>query len=269
MAALKFLLVAAVVGYIAIAVLVWLSQDSLMFFPRAPQGGVAAPPGWQLEEVRLAARDGTPLAGVLVKPAGARLPLVIYYGGNAEEVTARAAAAAQDYGERAVLLVNYRGYGHSGGRPGEKALVADAIEAYDWAATRADVDPARICLHGTSLGSAVAVQVAAARSPRCVVLTSAFASARAIAQEIYPWLPVRFLMRHPFDAAAHAPALRMPALFLVGEADDIIPPHHSERLASLWGGPVERASFPGFGHNDLGLHPGYGAAIRAFLQRHN
>lgn len=267
MATLRDLAIAVIVGYVAIATLVWFAQERLLFYPRAPLGRPAAPPGWQLEEVRFQARDGTRLAGVLVKPGAGRGPLVIYYGGNAEEVTAYAAAAGESYGERAALLVNYRGYGDSGGSPGEKALVADAVELFDWAAARPDVDPARITLHGRSLGSGVAVQVAAARPARCVVLTSPFASALDVARDIYPWLPVALLLRHPFDSLAHAKQLRAPALFLMGDADDIIPMRHSERLADAWGAPVERERFQGFGHNDVSVHPRYNAAIQAFLGR--
>jgi fermentation-respiration switch protein FrsA (DUF1100 family) len=215
----------------------------------------------------LQARDGKRLAGVLALPPVSRPPLVILFGGNAQEVTSFAPSVSTTYGERAVLLVNYRGYGASEGRPGEAALVGDGIEIFDWAARRADIDASRIALHGVSLGTGVAVQVAAARPPKCVVLTSPFASALDIARDIYPWLPVAWLLRHPFDSAARAPALRMPALVLTGGADTLIPPRHSERLASLWGGPVERVSFEGFGHNDLDLNPRYAATIREFLDR--
>jgi fermentation-respiration switch protein FrsA (DUF1100 family) len=266
-ASLKFLLLAVLVGYAAIVLLVWVAQERLLFFPQPVHGRAAAPQGWQVEDVRLTARDGTPLAGVLVKPPVERPPLVIYFGGNAEEVTAFARDAASAYGDRAVLLVNYRGYGDSGGKPGERAMVSDALEVFDWAAGRKDLEAGRTALHGRSLGTGVAVQVAAARPARCVILTSPFAAATDVAKEIYPWLPVGWLMRHPFDSAAHAPQLRMPALVLVGEADTLIAPHHSEKIAGLWGGPVERVSFEGFGHNDLGMNPRYDASIQAFLAR--
>ena len=134
------------------------------------------------------------------------------------------------------------------------ALVSDAAEIYDWAARRADIDPARIALHGRSLGTGVAVQLAAARPARCVILTSPFASALDVAKEVYPWLPVGLLMRHRFDSAAHAPKLTMPALFLMGDADTLIPKHHSERLAGLWGlyGPYDY----------FAVEWGYGPALR-------
>jgi pimeloyl-ACP methyl ester carboxylesterase len=121
---------------------------------------------------------------------------------------------------------------------------------------------------GRSLGSGVAVQVAAARSACAVVLSTPFASAASVAAEMYWWLPVRLLMRHPFDSLARAPDIRTPALFLVGSEDALIRPAQSWRLADAWGGPVERRTFNGFGHNDIHLHPDYDRTVRAFLDRH-
>lgn len=261
------LLLAAAVAYLAVAALLWLVQDSLVFYPRPVASPPRAPSGWRIEEVATPMRDGTPIAGVLVVPPVQRAPLVIYFGGNAEEVTAYASQAAATYGMRAALFVNYRGYGASGGKPGEAALVADGIELFDWAARRSDIDGARIALHGRSLGSGVAVQVAAVRPAKCIVLTTPFDSALDVARGMYWWLPVAWIMRHPFDSAARAPRIKMPALILTGTADTLIPNKHSERLASRWGGPVEKVSLDGFGHNDLDLHPRYAAAIHAFLDR--
>lgn len=206
--------------------------------------------------------------GVLVLPPVEHPALVIYFGGNAEEVTGFAPSAADTYGQRALLLVNYRGYGESGGRPGEAALASDGAGLFDWALRRSDIDVSRIAVHGRSLGSGVAVQVAAMRPVKCVILTSPFDSAREVAKAMYPWLPVALLIRHPFDSLARAPGVAVPALFLMGDADKLIPKSHSERLAAAWGGPVERVTFEGFGHNDLDLGPRYADAIHAFLDRH-
>ena len=267
MGTLRDVAVFIVVAYAAVVALMWLAQERLQFHPQPAMGPASAPPGWSIEDVRFSAGDGTILAGVLTRPAAGRGPLVIYYGGNAEETTASASQAHATYGERALLLMNYRGYGESGGKPGEKALIADALEIFDWAAARPDIDRARIGLHGRSLGTAIAVPVAAARAAKCVVLTSPFASALDVAAEIYPWLPVSWMLRHPFDSGRLAPRIASPALILAGDADTIIPKRHSDRLAAAWGGPVERESFAGFGHNDLDLNPRYAQAIRAFLER--
>lgn len=272
-ATLKALLIAAVLAYAGLAALMWLTQDSLLFFPQPARGAALAPPGWTPERVAIGAGDGTRLAGVLLlpprEPGAARAPgAVIYFGGNAEEVTAHSAQVERQYGRRAVLLVNYRGYGDSGGKPGERALVADAATLFDWVARRTDIDPTRICAHGRSLGSAVAVQLAAARPLRCLVLTSPFDSLVAVGKAHYGWLPVGLLLRHRFECLALAPSIRVPAMMIYGGGDTIIPAEHSERLAAAWGGPVERVRLEGFGHNDLDLDPQYAQAIASFLERH-
>jgi uncharacterized protein len=266
--ALKHLLLAGVIGYLAIAGLVWLGQERLIFYPQPATQRPSAPPGWRLEHVSFTAADGTQLVGVLVLPPIERPGLVIYFGGNAEEVTSFAPLVADLYGERAVLLVNYRGYGESGGKPGETALVADGAALFDWAVRRGDFDASRIALHGRSLGAGVAVQVAAMRPAKCVILTSPFDSALEIAKATYPWLPISLLIRHPFDSMARAPGILAPALFLMGTTDTLIPMGHSERLAAAWGGAVERVSFEGFGHNDIELNPRYADTLRSFLDRH-
>ena len=262
---MKLLLLTAVLAYAGIVVLVWAAQENLLFYP-PPAGPRPSPPlGWRLEEVAFTARDGTRLAGFLALPPREKPPVVMYFGGNAEEVTGYVPQARENYGERAVLFVNYRGYGGSAGKPGEKGIVADGLELFDWLAGRADLDGARIALHGRSLGTGVAVQVAAARPARCVILTSPFSSALGVAREIYWWLPVALLMRHPFDSLALAPAMRVPLLVMIGEADELIAPRHSLALAAAWGGPVEKLSLPGYGHNDLHVDPRYAAALHAFL----
>jgi len=254
--------------YAAVTALVWFAQERLIFYPQPPLGRASAPPGWRLEDVSFRTQDGTVLVGVLALPPASRPAAVIYFGGNAEEVTSYAPEVEQTYGQRAVLLVNYRGYGASGGTPSEKHLVSDGTELVDWLRARSGIDAERVAIHGRSLGTGVAVQVAAARSPRCVVLTSPFASARDVAREMYPWLPVAFLLRHPFDSLAVAPRLTVPVLILMGSADTLIAPRHSQALARAWGAPAESVMLEGFGHNDVQVNPRYAASIRAFLDRH-
>jgi fermentation-respiration switch protein FrsA (DUF1100 family) len=271
---LKTLAISLVLGYALLAGLVWWFQEQMLFFPQATFGEPVAPPGWKLEEVKIRARDGTSLAGVLMLPApgegaqaAAPLPLVMFFGGNAEEATANV-PSARSYGERALLLVNYRGYGASAGKPGEAAMVSDAVELHDWAVTRPEIDRKRIAVHGRSLGSGVAVALAAARPVKCVVLTSPFDSVRSVAQAHYPWLPVSLLLRHPFDSAALAPGLKQPALVLVAREDRVIAPRFSERLAGLWGGPLQNVVLDGRGHNDFEMDPRYFPAIANFLDQH-
>jgi pimeloyl-ACP methyl ester carboxylesterase len=100
-----------------------------------------------------------------------------------------------------------------------------------------------------------------------VVLVSPFDSLVAVGKSHMPWLPIGLLLRHRFDSLAHAPSIKAPALVITGGADTLIAPAHSERLASAWGGPVERLQLEHAGHNDIGIDPRYAQAITAFLDR--
>ena len=265
---IKAAVLAAVLVYAGIVAILWFAQERLLFLPQ-PAGPAPRPPaGWSLEDVSIRATDGTLLAGVLLKPPIDKPPLVIYFGGNAEEVTAYSGQAAARYGPRAVVMVNYRGYGASGGKPGETAMIADALTIHDWVMRRSDVDTARIAAHGRSLGAGVAVRLAAARPVRCAILTSPYDSLVAVARSHYPWAPVGWAMRHRFDSLAAAASLRIPALMLIGERDDIVAPERSESLARAWAGPVEFVRLAGRGHNDLDLDARYAGAVSAFLDRH-
>jgi pimeloyl-ACP methyl ester carboxylesterase len=262
------LIALVVAAYAGVSGALFVGQEQILFPRRAGGAQAPAPSGWALEPITVTARDGVTLRGHLARPPGPPAPLLLYYGGNAEWVGAQAAGAAA-WGRRAVLLMDYRGYGASEGSPAESDLVADALTVYDSVTRRPDVDGEHVALFGRSLGTGVAVQVASQRPVEALVLVTPYDSVRAIAEARYPVLPVGALLRHPFDSLSRASALRMPALFLVGEADTVIPPAHAWRLADAWAGPVERVSFPGRGHNDLVVEPGYTQAIAAFLGRHH
>ena len=137
------------------AALVWLMQERLLFYPPPAAPRPAPPEGWRLEEMRLPREAGIELAGVLLLPPVDRPPLVIYFGGNAEEVSWTLSDARWPRAWT-IIGVNYRGYGASEGVPGEAALTSDALAIYDAAAKRPDIDPSRIVVFGRSLGTAIA-----------------------------------------------------------------------------------------------------------------
>lgn len=240
----------------------WFGQDKLIFFPQPMAGTSHLPAG--TEGFGVVARDGTQLAGFLV-PGGTRpAPALLYFGGNAEEISWSIADRRWPPGWT-VAGVNYRGYGASEGRPGERELRDDGLMAYDALAARPDVDARRIVVVGRSLGTGVAVHVAALRPVAGAILISPFDSLVAVGRMHYPWLPVRWLLRHRFDSDALAAQVGVPMLALVGAADTIIPPARSRALFDAWGGPKTWAAVPGAGHNDLGSTPDFWAPIAGFL----
>ena len=262
------LLVTALAAYAALCALLYLVQERLIFLPRSlPESArqaLRALPG--VIEIEARATDGTRLHGWLRHGAeeAARPGLVIYFGGNAEEVSGQV-LEADALAPWSLAALNYRGYGMSEGRPGEAALVADALVVHDRLAAREDIDPDRIVVFGRSLGGGVAVQLAAARPVRGVVLVSPFDSLRSVGRRHYPFVPVSLLLRHPFDSLAHAPSLETPLLVVAGERDRIVPFTHSKRLFDAWRGPKRWVLLPGADHNGIHLHPGYWPAIREFL----
>jgi pimeloyl-ACP methyl ester carboxylesterase len=254
-----FALAALAVGLPAAA---WLAQERLIFFPQ-PLMSAAAPAGTQPLEV--IAADGTRLRGWLRPAASTPAPTLLYFGGNAEEVS-------WTIGERRwprelnVVAVNYRGYGASEGEPGERALVADAIAIHDAIVARPETDRSRVYAMGRSLGTGVAVQLAAARPVARLVLASPFDSLVALGRLHYPLLPVGLLLRHRFDAASLAPSITAPMLAIVAERDAIIPVERSRALYDAWGGPKSWHVVAGTDHNTLSVPDAFWDAIASFLR---
>ena len=262
------LLYTVLAAFIGLCALLYLLQERLIFIRQPLAEGVRQvirelP---RTAEIELTAQDGTHLHGWLRHGVEETAPrgLVIYFGGNAEEVSGQV-YDADALAPWSLAAFNYRGYGLSEGRPSEAALIADALAIYDRLAAREDVDPNRIVVFGRSLGSGVAVQLAANRPVRAVVLVSPFDSLRRLARKQYPFIPVSLLLKHPFDSLARAPGIESPLLVLAGDRDRIIPPALSRRLHDAWAGPKRWALLPGAGHNDIHAQPPYWHAIRGFL----
>jgi pimeloyl-ACP methyl ester carboxylesterase len=255
-------LVVAAVLLVGVPATMYLAQDSLLFFPQPLVGPprVARP----VEPLEFEREDGVKLRGWLVKGTGPRPPLVIFYGGNAEEVSWQMTEPWP--ADWSLALVNYRGYGESDGNPSEAALFGDALAVFDALARRPDVDQARVVVFGRSLGAGVATYVAAERPVAAVVLVSPYESMIAVGQRHYPWLPVGLLLKHPFDSGSRAPAIRAPLLAIAGGRDGIIPPAHSKKLVDAWGGPKRLVEIAGASHNDLSDAPQFWPTIDAFLR---
>ena len=255
--------------YLGLLALLWLFQERLLFYPQPLPDGVARMVSKDLRgvtELEVDAGDGVRLRGWLRHTAALRpAPLVIYFGGNAEEVSGEI-VNAEHYAPFAVATFNYRGYGASEGKPGQRALFADALEIFDRLVARPDIDPARVVVVGRSLGSGVAVHLAAERRLAGVILVSPYDSVRSVAQDIYPLVPIGLLLRHPFDSMNRAPTIEQPALVLAALEDATVPARHSERLYQAWGGPKRLVTLPGVGHGNIEAGVGYWPAIEEFLR---
>jgi fermentation-respiration switch protein FrsA (DUF1100 family) len=261
MAALKLLLGAVVVfgGFVA---LMYVAQRSLMYFPDRQRTSPAAAGLPSAEEVVLDSDGGERVIVWHVPPRGDQ-PVLIYFHGNGGALIHRAdrfrVLTADGTG---LVALSYRGYGGSSGSPSEVGLIADGEATYRFAAAR--YHPERLVLFGESLGSGVAVAVAAKHPIGGLILQAPFTSAADVAALVYWFLPVRLLMKDPFYSDRRIPKVTAPVLVLHGARDRVVPIALGERLYALANEPKRFVRLPRGDHNDLDSH-GVIAEVRRFL----
>ena len=245
---------------IGVPLLMYFMQDRMIFHPQrlseAQRTQIRKNPA--VEELIIPAEDGRRLHAWHIKGD----PLVLYFGGNAEDVSWMIDEALQRTPGVGWLLTSYRGYGGSEGEPSEVALSADALQWYDYVAREY---PGKYLTLGRSLGSGVAVHLAAKREVAGVILAAPYSSLVHVAKHYYPWLPVRFMLRHKFDSMARAPHIRAPLLCLVAGRDEVIPPVLARRLYDAWGGPKQWVALEEAGHNTTDSHPMFWKNVTDFL----
>lgn len=245
MGVLKILLFLAL-AYACVVGAMYLAQRKLLF----PGAGWNAPPGlpgWG-EAVSIATPDGETL-GARISPAPAGRPTVLLFHGNADHIANFGFLARAFEGRRIGLLaVSYRGYGDSTGAPSEAGLLVDGVASYDWLAQRSN---GAIVLLGQSLGSGVAIHVAAQRPSAALVLVSPYLSVKALAQEFYPFLPVAWLIRDPFRSDLIIDSISVPKLFIHGGGDTIVPLASGQALFALAREPKRMVVYEHLAHNDI------------------
>lgn len=252
MTALKTILIAGIVAYAALLAFLFLAQRKLMYLPDVQRIAPREAGLGGASEIELKTRDGETILGWHV-PAPEGRPTLLYFHGNAGNLSSRAMRlqqfARQGFG---VLAISYRGYGGSTGAPSEAGLINDARAAYDWLlANGASHD--RIILVGESLGSGVAVALAAQVPTAGVLLEAPFASAAEIAAEVYWMFPVRWLMRDPFRSSDRITEIAAPLLIVHGEDDAVIPFASGQALYASAREPKRFLAVPGAGHQPLDI----------------
>jgi len=250
-------------------VLAWLyaTQERRVFLATRSVAHTPAEAGLAYEDVAIRTEDGEILRGWLVRHPRPR-GTVLFFHGNAGDIGDRVPTAAllQRQGVE-VLLVDYRGYGRSTGRPSEAGTYRDAAAMWRWLTEERGAPPERIVLHGRSLGGAVGVWLANQVTPAGLILESTFTSLPDVAARLYPLLPVRRLMRVRYPSLERIGAVRCPLLVIHSREDRLVPFAHAEALLAAAGSArkrlVEIRGSHEWGFHDSG--PLYEQALRAFL----
>ena len=243
-------IIAAIVAYGGIVALLYMAQRSLQYFPERRRTAPRAIGLPEAEEAVLDTADGERVIVWHVPPREEQ-PVFLYFHGNGGSLRwrdERFRALISD--GSGLIALSYRGYGGSSGRPTEKGLLADAAAAYAFAIARYPAD--RIVLWGESLGSAVAIALAADKPVGRMVLEAPFTSAADVGARHYWFVPVRLCMKDQFRSDLRAGKVTAPVLVVHGENDFVVPTTLGMRLYDLIRAPKRFVSVAGAGHNDLG-----------------
>ena len=252
MTALTWIGIALFCLYVGVAAILYFAQRSMMYFPETIHTTPAQAGLPEAEEVTLTTADGEQIVAWHVPPRDDK-PVILYFHGNGGALRYRVERFRKLISDGIGLVaLEYRGYGGSTGSPTEAGLIADAEAAYAFAAARY---PARqIVLWGESLGTGVAVALAAERPVGRVILEAPFTSAAAVAARQYWYMPVRLLMKDQFRSDERIGKVTAPVLILHGAHDHIVPFAMGEQMFELVKSRKHIVRFLDGDHEDLDAH---------------
>jgi fermentation-respiration switch protein FrsA (DUF1100 family) len=264
----RLLVLLAILVILGIFILPLALLDRLIF---QPSPGVDLTPealGIEAESVFLESEDGVRIHAFFLPSPGATRSLLFLHGnaGNASHRLPNAAELAALGAD--VLLLDYRGYGLSEGRPGEEGVYADARAGLDHLHTSRGFPLERVIVFGRSLGGVVAVDLAADRALAGLILESTFTSIADMARKAIG-IPLGVVIGRRFPADEKIRRVRCPILFFHGDRDRIVPFELGQRLFAAAPEPKFFETIAGAGHNDTTLVGGapYYRRIRRFLDQ--
>ncbi len=255
--------------YLGLTLILFLFQARLLFFPT--RGIVATPAtiGLAYEDVQFTTEDGVTLSGWFV-PAKEGKRVVLFFHGNAGNISHRLESIEQFHRLGLnVFIIDYRGYGRSGGRISEAGSYLDAEAAWRYLVEERRVEPERIIIFGRSLGGGVATWLAKTHPPKALILESTFTSVPDVAARQLSFFPVRLLARIEYNSVERLPQVTVPILIIHSPDDQVIPYSHGRRLFEVAPEPKEFLRMVG-GHNEGFIVTGqrYEDGLKAFVARY-
>jgi fermentation-respiration switch protein FrsA (DUF1100 family) len=250
MTVLKWLLIVVAIGYAGGLVALFSAQRSFLFpIPAVTRTSPQQAGFPEAEEHVLDTADGEKVIAWHV-PAKPGHPVILYFHGNGDFLAGFFGRFHDLIADgTGIVAVSYRGYAGSSGYPSEHGLLNDAAAAY--AFTVARYDAARIVAWGFSLGTGVAVALAAEKPVGRLILEAPYTSTADVAASIFWFLPVRLVMRDQFRSDERIGRVTVPLVIMHGERDPAIPIRFGERLFALAHEPKQFVRFPEGGHENL------------------
>ncbi|WP_280258712.1 alpha/beta hydrolase [Nocardia wallacei] len=239
--------------------------NALTFLPERQVTVTPRRLGLEYDDLYFTAADGVRVNGWFVRAKQSVGHMLFAHGnagniGDRSPVLALLAAAGFD-----VLVFDYRGYGRSAGRPSEHGVYLDARAARTALLDRPGVDPNKVFYLGKSLGGAVMIELATEFPPAGLILMSTFTGLRDAATAVYPFLPKPFVP-NAFPSLRRIRSLRTPTLIMHGDNDELLPVQMGRALYAAAAEPKSLKIYPGAGHNDLIMIPGWSTDIATWAR---
>jgi pimeloyl-ACP methyl ester carboxylesterase len=236
--------------YLALCVALLVFQRALIYYPQPRAAGAAE------TLLTLPVDDAQVLVSVR---AHAGPKALIYFGGNAEDVSRSLPGFAAAFPEYALYFMHYRGYGGSGGSPSEEAIARDAMALFD----KVYANHPQIIVVGRSLGSGVAVRLTSSRPATRLLLVTPYNSLEELAARQFRWFPVHWLLQDKFESWRYAAHIAVPTRLIAAEHDEVIPGSSTQRLYRHFAeGVASMQVIKGTGHNSISDSPEYFKALR-------
>lgn len=243
------IITAVIVLYLGILVFMYFMQSGMVYFPSRAVEVTPQNIGLKYEDVYLETGDGVKINGWFIPADSARATLLFFHG-NGGNISHRLESIQQfnNLG-LSVFIIDYHGYGKSGGKPGEKETYLDAEAAWEYLTGDKAIDPASIIIFGRSLGGGIATWLASKKESKALIVESSFLSIPDVAGHYYKFLPVKLLARFNYDSKNRMPHIHVPVLIIHSPDDDIIPFSQGQGLYDLAGEPKQFLKISG-AHND-------------------
>lgn len=240
-----------------------------IYYPTRTLEATPADIGLTYEEVNFRSGDRVELNGWFIPSPGARATLLFCHG-NAGNISHRLEFI--DIFRRMgldVFIFDYRGYGRSRGRPGEKGTYLDGVAAYCYLVSQKGAAPEKIVVYGESLGGAIAIYLAEKLKVGALICEGTFTSTVDMGREVYPFLPIKLMVTMKYEALSRIGGVKAPTLIVHSQDDEIVPFRHGQRLYEAAGGPKEFYRMRG-GHNEAVFlaRDEFSSRIESFLTKY-
>lgn len=249
-------------AYAFICLYIYLFQENQILFPPSSSFIAERIPAENKIQLEI---NGITIHGIYSSEINAKKPIIIYFGGNAEDVFYNFPDFMTDLNAQ-FFAFNYRGYAGNEGKPTIKTILQDSEIIIEKIIQKFSINKDQIILVGRSLGAAIAVQQLTKHNVAGVVLISPFDSLVNIGKRYFPWLPVSLLVKHPLDSLSIGKKSKTPLIILAGEQDQIIPISYSKNLYNAWASPQKLfVTIKDTGHNTIHGGRNYFSSINQFI----